>query len=191
MIGRAYARLFHRQTRRGDPCGRPHQEVLNTEHSKRKVMRLQKYNYAEDVPYFITVCTDNRKCILSELAEPVPGSIQLHLTELGNVAETTLLELAENYGFLIYTYVIMPNHVHILISPGKSGMTVGRYIGAWKSLVANRWVKICTAEGKIMGKLWQRDFYDHIIRNEADFAEKWEYIRANPYKWHEDTLYIK
>ena len=87
----------------------------------------------------------------------------------------------------------MPNHIHMLVTieNGENGgsISVGRFIGAFKSIVSNRWSAVCTRRGVIMGKLWQRDYYDHIIRNEADYLEKWKYIDENPDKWAEDDLY--
>ena len=105
------------------------------------------------------------------------------------MTESVLQELTHRYGFDLYAYVVMPNHVHLLISPGKSGMTVGKFIGAWKSVVSNRWQKVCTSRGVVMGKLWQRNYYDHVIRKETDFLEKWKYIEENPVKWQKDELF--
>ena len=60
--------------------------------------------------------------------------------------------------------------------------TLGRIIGAYKSLVTNEWRKICNERNKISGKIWQRNYYEHIIRSEKDFEEIKEYIFYNPEK---------
>ena len=160
------------------------------EHRERKNMRLREYDYAQEGPYFITVCTDKKKSILAVFEPGEEGrQPKIKPTELGSMTESVLQELTHRYGFDLYAYVVMPNHVHLLISPGKSGMTVGKFIGAWKSVVSNRWQKVCTSRGVVMGKLWQRNYYDHVIRKETDFLEKWKYIEENPVKWQMDELF--
>lgn len=81
----------------------------------------------------------------------------------------------------------------LLIKSGrnKENMTIGQFIGAFKSIVANQWRKECDRRKVVMGKLWQRDFYDHIIRNEADYMEKRKYIEENPDKWARDKLFVE
>ena len=111
--------------------------------------------------------------------------------ELGKLAERILHELSEEYGVQILAYVIMPNHIHVILMLESSKITVGRFVGAFKSLVSNRWQKVCDERGVQMGKLWQRNYYDHILRNDADCLEKMKYIDENPDKWAMDELYIR
>ena len=85
----------------------------------------------------------------------------------------------------------MPNHIHMILFTENSEITVGRFVGAVKSVVSYRWRKICGSRNVLMGKIWQRDFYDHILRNEADYLEKMKYVDENPDKWTQDELYIK
>lgn len=95
------------------------------------------------------------------------------------VAQSTieaLLEVHRDYGFNLYSYTLMPDHFHALIGIGKTEMTLGRICGYFKSLSTRRFWRV----GE--GKLWQRQFFDHVIRNEVDFWETVDYIRNNPVK---------
>lgn len=153
-------------------------------------MRLPGYDYSKEGGYFVTVCTHNRACTLSRIHngnEKMRASIEL--TELGCVVKAALEELSAQYGIRIEACSIMPNHIHMILIVDSTGVTVGRFIGALKSIVSNRWRQVCNNRNVIIGKLWQRDFYDHILRNEADYLEKWKYIDENPDKWMQDELY--
>ena len=147
--------------------------------------RLSGYDYSTPAAYFITICTHQRKQILSEitvgegLAPPV-----VKLTEYGKIAEEQLLMLQSRYRNLsIDKYVIMPDHLHILLTLSENAggaspsPTVPEIIGAYKSLTA----RLCKAKADI-GTLWQRSFYDHVVRNQQDYDELWQYIDSNPHK---------
>ena len=159
---------------------------------KRKKMRLPDYDYRQNGGYFVTICTHEKKCILSKV---VPGNelrrAEVTLTPLGQVVESVLLAQIEKYGINLEAWTIMPNHVHLLlwIEEGRTSISIGRFVGALKSISANQWMKIYNERGIVMGKLWQRDFYDHVIRNETDYMEKLRYIDVNPDKWAMDELY--
>ena len=97
-------------------------------------------------------------------------------------------------------YVIMPNHIHFILIKNDlieeratarvaTTVTVGRIVGAYKSVVANEWLKICKQSDEVMGKIWQRNYYEHVIRDENDYQIKWNYIEDNPIKWAEDEYY--
>ena len=91
-------------------------------------------------------------------------------------------------------YVIMPNHIHLLISlnfaNGRSGPPVPTIINNANSEISKFVGTFKRFTNKEYGKnIWQRSFYDHIIRGEEDFKEIWEYIDGNPQKWREDRIY--
>ena len=98
-----------------------------------------------------------------------------------------MLQISAHYpGVTVDKYVVMPNHVHmILVLPADGGRalrapTVSRIVRAWKETVT-----------KMLGEaIWQKSFYDHIIRDENDYLRIWTYIHTNPAKWAEDTYYI-
>ena len=83
----------------------------------------------------------------------------------------------------------MPNHVHFICqieqrATARVAPTLGRIVGAFKSMAANQ----CRENG-LTEKLWQRGYYEHVIRNSDDYREVWEYIDANPAGWAEDRYY--
>ena len=160
---------------------------------KRKPHHLPEYLYQSGA-YFVTVCTDKRKPILSRivvgqgLAPAVP-----ELTVYGRIVEKQLLSLETRFrGLKIDKYVIMPNHVHAIIfleNPTAAGAsprpTVSSAICAFKSLSTLQ----CKRQHPI-DKVFQNSYYDHIIRNQNDYDEIWTYIDNNPQKWELDKLYI-
>ncbi|MBR2639631.1 MAG: transposase [Oscillospiraceae bacterium] len=96
--------------------------------------------------------------------------------------------MEEKYDIILDEYVIMPDHVHFLIfikserATARVAPTLGRIVGAYKSIVANEWRKICKNRNESCDKLWQRNYYEHIIRNRQDFEEIKKYIFYNPEK---------
>ena len=111
----------------------------------------------------------------------------MHLTSYGEIVDLAIRNIPAAYPQVtVDNYVIMPNHVHLLLQihsdeGGRmlSAPTVGVIIGQMK-----RWAS------KQAGKsLWQKSFHEHVIRNENDYREIWEYIDNNPAKWLEDRYY--
>ena len=161
---------------------------------KRKHPRLDKYDYSSSGAYFITICTLNRRCVLSRIVGRglAPAeSAEIEYTSWGKIAEKQLQLLENRYPHLtIDKYVIMPNHIHaILILHGETAgasprPTVMDIICAYKSLTA----KECQKRG-FHQKLFQTSFYEHIIRNREDYIETAKYIHENPLRWLYDELY--
>ena len=162
-----------------------------SEYPRRKPTRLKDHDYSQNGAYFITLCVQDRRPILSRipvgegLASPVP-----ELLPFGKIAQTQLLELPVRYpGLTIDRYVIMPNHIHILLRLENAGgaspsPTVSEIVGVFKSLTVRECKKLAPTE-----KVFQRSFYDHVIRDENDYRTRWEYIDSNPAKWSEDPLH--
>ena len=163
----------------------------NDKFPKRKINRLKSWNYSNNGGYFITICTDNRKHILSKICVgdgfPVP-----QLTKTGQIVDDYLKNINLKYSCVtVSDSVIMPNHIHLLLfidnnGTGNPSPTVGNIIGWFKYNTT----KSVNEEYKSAGnKLWQRSYYDHIIRDEKDYMEKRNYILTNPSKWVEDEYY--
>ncbi len=129
--------------------------------TRKKSLRLPDFDYASRRAYFVTIVVQDRKPVFLNKM-------------LAREVINCLIKLREQRKFNLYVYCLMPDHFHAIIGAGKSGQSLGRICGAFKS-VSNR---IYWQYGT--GKLWQRQFYDHIIRNEEDFFESFEYIRLNP-----------
>ena len=160
---------------------------------KRKKIRLPKYNYSQNGVYFVTICIDKHKCVLWEKVVRKVGANCVRppehtLSDWGNIVEKEIAVLNNTYDYLnVDIYTIMPNHLHLLISISQdiSGRTqfaptISRAIKQFKGAVTK----------KIGQPIWQKSFYEHIIRNEKDYLTHWEYIENNPIKWETDDYYV-
>ena len=155
---------------------------------ERKPLRLKEYDYSGAGCYFITICTKDRKPLFSSVvgaghpAGPVPN-----LSPYGEIVERNIEGISTAYsGVIVDKYTIMPNHIHMLLRlqgpagcPAPTKVNVRNVIGALKSLTTR-------AAGF---PLWQRSYYDHIIRDEEDYLRIWNYIDTNPARWAEDEYY--
>lgn len=158
------------------------------DYPKRKANRLQGYDYSTPNAYFITVCTAGRKNLFWENAGAIIDRPQaVPLTDIGNVVRQYIEQIPQIYPQVILEhYVIMPNHVHLLMQictdmDGRSMIapTISNVVRHMKGRVSKQ----------VGSSVWQKGFYDHVIRNEADFEGVWTYIEGNPGKWAEDELY--
>lgn len=180
----------------------------------RKSIRLKGYDYSQDGLYFVTICCENKVCRFGNIKDG-----EMYLNEYGKIAYTQWLKLGERFtNCELDVFQIMPNHMHGIIvlnnpagttlavapndadkitgaeragaSPAPTGATLGDIIGAYKSIVANECLKIYKSKNQRMGKLWQRNYYEIIIRNQQSYLRISEYIINNPAKWESDKLYI-
>ena len=160
---------------------------------QRKSNRLKNYDYNSSGAYFITVCTENRRGILSKIVGvDVPGDPKnIELFPYGMIAHKYIKQMNEFYeNVSVDQYVIMPNHIHILLrvfengsprtsTPTKQTSTVSHFISTFK--------RLCNKEcGR---NIWQRSFHDHIIRDKKAFEKISKYIYENPIKWEDDCFY--
>ena len=158
---------------------------------QRKCLRLEAYDYSQPGYYFITVCTRERKQEVLCSIEPTVGAIinrppRISLTPLGRIVNETIRAIPDHYpGILVDQFIIMPDHVHLILSFQHVGPD-GRQIAAPTPLpnVIQQMKRIASKQAG--GPLWQKGFYDHVIRNDVDLANVRQYIRNNPLKWIED-----
>ena len=155
---------------------------------QRKAPRLDSYSYSTPGAYFVTVCTHDKRCILSTIVG-ADAHIGPHprLTPIGTVVEKYLRNIPG-----IGCYVIMPNHIHMLLHISAENATEGP-VWSWaptKACIPQliRSFKILVSKELGHG-IWQRSYYDHIIRNEADYYTHVQYITENPAKWYYDDYY--
>lgn len=161
----------------------------------RKSIRLKNYDYSSNGAYFVTICTYNRECLLGEIVGATLRG-RPHHPEV--FIEKWLLELENKFkGVKIDKYVIMPNHIHFIltIDRAQGGDHIG---GSLPEVVA--WYKTMTTNEYIRGvknnlfpqfnqHIWQRGYHEHIIRNEKSYLEIWQYIDTNPLKWALDCYH--
>ena len=216
----------------------------------RKSPRLGTYDYSTSGGYFITICTNGKKHILSHITsnttqpnvgvgvpddphsstnsrvttQPnvgvgVPDDPHLHtnlrvttqptvgaihespvctnkLTEYGKIVDDVIKQLPERFGVRIDKYVIMPNHIHMIItisaetraireSPLRNKRSiVDQIVGYLKMNASKRMNKI-----RDNHNIWQRSYHDHIIRDEKDYLKIWGYIDTNVIRWTDDCFY--
>ena len=161
---------------------------------KRKNTRLHNVNYDKTGAVFITVCTNNRRCLLSEIVGTgVLDGPSVRLLSCGIVADKFINQLNDFYNDIsVDSYVIMPNHIHFLfvIDPqggGPSGTPVPTIQNSKVSRFISTFKRFCNKEcGE---NIWQPRSYDHVIRNQDDFIEHKKYILHNPKNWALDELY--
>ncbi len=168
----------------------------------RRSIRLRGYDYAQAGMYFVTICAWQRACRFGAI---VDGAMRLH--EDGRiVGEEWERTAAVRPSVSLDAWVVMPNHFHgILIIGGRGTPAACPYepaisrrfgqpvsgslstiIGQFKSMVTKR---INARRGTPGAPVWQRNYYEHIIRNEADLARIREYIVHNPLRWELDQLH--
>ena len=157
----------------------------------RKPNRLSDYDYNQNGAYFVTICTQARRRILSKIpvGTPLPGCPEKATPELlwhGQIADKFIQHMDAFYDHIsVDKYVIMPDHIHLLLRlhdtighPGTGVPTprtseIARFVGTFK--------RFCNKEyGE---NIWQSRYYDHVIRNQQDYEEIWQYIDHNPRKW--------
>jgi len=163
-------------------------------------IRLQQWNYASPAMYFVTICTKDRKCCLCEINDG-----WIYLTEIGKVVFKYWLEIPKHFNNVeLDDWIIMPNHLHgiLVLKDDKDfnkcrdttcHVSTGRKFGymAPKSLSSiiqafKASVKRECNKNDLSHFQWQRNYYEHIIRDEDDYGRIKEYIALNPINWQTD-----
>ncbi len=170
----------------------------------RRSIRLKGYDYSQAGLYFITICVEKRECLFGTI---ING--EMHLNEAGVMVKTEWLKLNERFNNIaLHEFVVMPNHFHAILeivgaskkiaptdtttenSTEVKNKTVGDMVGAFQSIVTVQYIRGVKNLGwtPFNGKLWQRNYYEHIIRNEKSYRNISNYILNNPLKWKEDKF---
>ena len=166
----------------------------------RKQIRLRDYDYFTNGFYFITVCTKNRENIFGDIPVGASGwppedTTDIQLNDCGRIVDEELKKSQIIRDEIILDqYVIMPNHIHCIIgiaagnysggqpaAPTKG--TLSSFVNGFKSAVTTRINILRNMPGE---PVWQRSFYDHIIRNEIEYQKICNYIENNPGNWNEE-----
>ena len=153
---------------------------------QRKPNRLPDNDYNQNGAYFVTICTQDRKPILGRIvgggARDAPS---VSLTPAGEIARKYILSSTRIPGICVDKFVIMPDHIHLIVqvykaasigtsrAPSPTNTAIAHFVSTFK--------RFCHRE--IGAAIFQRSYYDHVIRNQKDYDEVWQYIENNPRKW--------
>jgi len=177
----------------------------------RKDVRLPGYDYAQSGFYFVTVCSENKKHIFGNIINfvgvgrdrPAPNTLpQMKLNRAGIIIEEVWKSLPDHHSVRLDEFQVMPNHIHgiiqiihpmarntsrdILGASRRAPTKLGVIVGLFKSECTKQ-IRIAT--GLPTMTIWQRNYYEHIIRNEKDYLRIKKYIRENPMIWEKDEDY--
>ena len=151
---------------------------------QRKANRLTDYDYSQEGCYFVTLCTQGRAQRFQ-----MERSAGNDLCAVPNqILHKWIQETQNKYpNITIDKYVIMPDHIHLIvrIKERHAGRSLQDVMGFFKTMTTNEYIRYVKAGGlpAFEKKLWQKSYYDHVIRNQRDYNEIWEYIENNPNKW--------
>lgn len=168
---------------------------------RRNSLRHPKYDYTNTGAYFVTICAHQGRSLFGQVTEQ-----SMILNQLGQIAHAAWHEFADRHPeTMLDRFVIMPNHVHVLLwltqpptvdnqqvedKKRKFGDAIAgslsTLIGVYKGAVTQK-----AGHQKLIPNppLWQRNFYDRIVRNDTELQRIRHYIETNPARWHEDQLH--
>lgn len=179
--------------------------TFNPDIHRRRSIRLRGYDYSRAGMYFVTLCTHDRTPLFGEV---ING--EMNLSEAGVIAADEILATAKmRHNVLFDEYIVMPNHMHGIIvvgarctrprctrpdcdaghEPGRvqRAPTIGDVVRGYKSAVTKR---INQLRNSPSSPVWQRNYYEHIIRDDSTYLKIAEYIQSNPRRWREDVYYV-
>ena len=163
---------------------------------RRRPLRLPGFDYSREGAYFVTICTWNRECLLGDVMKG-----KMRLNELGRVVHTVWDGLSDRFPTIeLVSFIVMPNHVHGILLVGAAlalpvggaassaptrfaSTTLGTVVRAFKSISAIGVNRLLSRSGQ---SLWQRSYYEHVIRTEKCLNRIREYIATNPLRWQLD-----
>lgn len=178
--------------------------TFNPDNHHRCSIRLKNYDYSQAGAYFVTVCAQNRECVFGKIDDGV-----MQLNDAGRMIETWWYELSHKFPMIdMDVYTVMPNHFHGIIAivgtaprghpnpdrslhegqPHRVAPTLGNIVNWFKTMTTNDYIQGVRHHQwrPFPGKLWQRNYYEHIIRNEDDLDKIREYIIYNHIRWDDD-----
>ena len=165
--------------------GRP-----DPEKHRRRSLRLRDYDYSQAGAYFVTICTHNRTCLFGDIVDG-----EMRLNEDGRLAQSVWEALPKHYSHVeLDAVVVMPNHVHGIIvltatpvgagfKPASTRHGLPEIVRAFKTFSGRRINQSRSTPGT---PVWQRNYYEHVIRNDAALNRLRQYIAENPARWAED-----
>jgi REP element-mobilizing transposase RayT len=159
----------------------------------RKHIRLKDYDYSSAGAYFVTICTESRHRLFGTISDN-----QLSLNEVGELTQYWLNKTTLKFPrTTILKSIIMPNHIHFIVLMNAESLNGDKSI---ELSVLVQWFKTMVTNAYIQGvklghfppfnkRIWQRNYYEHVVRDEQDLERVWEYIDLNVHKWSEDEYF--
>lgn len=156
------------------------QHLQAPESHRRQPLRLPNHDYASIGTYFVTICAEQR--------EPL-----FEIPELQTILTETWYTLPNRFPTItLDEFVVMPDHIHCLLWLAKDtpdAPTLGKVIGAYKSLTTVAWLRHIEATNmNYPGRFWQRNYYERIIRDNAELEQTRNYILNNPLRTRDARL---
>ncbi|WP_114779340.1 transposase [Botryobacter ruber] len=186
------------------------EKKYNPQVHHRRSIRLRGYDYSQAGLYFITICTHERGCLFGEIIMQDMQYVMI-LNDAGKIAQEYWLQIPNHFpNTILHEYIIMPNHVHGIIELTTVGVqnfeplhetrqnqfqkiiprSIGSIVRGYKTGVT-KWFRTTRSEDfPSQRAVWQRNFYEHIIRNEKSHQTISEYIIDNPAEWPDDKFYV-
>jgi putative transposase len=152
--------------------------VNNTKPQRRKSIRLQGYDYSLPGAYFVTINVHNRQKVLSSVVDD-----QIVLTDSGMIVTETWINLPDHYQKIeMDEFIVMPDHFHgiIVLHKNVKPNSISEIVRGFKTFSAK---KINILKNNSGNCFWQRNYYEHVIRDEFDLNRIRQYIQENPLKW--------
>jgi putative transposase len=158
---------------------------------QRRSIRLKQYNYTQPGFYFITICCHKGECRFGRIKDG-----KMVLNEFGIIASTAWYGLPDRFhNFQSKIFQLMPNHMHAILALTEPVLnsnvpqsSVSEIIGAYKSIVSNKCMEVYQQNGKKMGRFWQKNYFEHVIRSEEGYRNIANYIATNPLNWDGDDI---
>ncbi len=169
--------------------------TFNPDIHHRRSIRLRGYDYSQAGMYFITICTHDRLPLFGEVVDG-----EMMQNETGMMAEKCWCAIPDHFPWaMLDEFVVMPNHIHGIITIGAKAVgannhlplqhgtsrTIGSIVRGFK-IGVTKWLRANTD----VHAVWQRNYYEHIIRDEDAYLKIAEYVQTNPQRWKEDTYHV-
>ena len=155
---------------------------------ERKNLRLAEYDYSTNGYYFLTICTKEKQKILCDIVgDGVLDVPTIKLSAIGKTVEKYIHSINNTERISVNNYVIMPNHIHLLVfvdNINGTSKTPSPTANAIIPHMVSTFKRFCNKD--IGYNIWQRGYFDHIIRNEKDYTKHYNYIENNPLLWERE-----
>ena len=153
----------------------------------RKRNRLKGYDYSQQGAYFVTICAKDLQELFGAIAMGELCIAHPALSRVGTIVEAAIENIPQIYPDVeIDRYVIMPNHIHMIIILDQADADKNKNSKSIPSIMRSFKTMVTKDAGE---SFWQASYHDHIIRNEADYQRIWQYIDNNPATWADDCYY--